>query len=118
MTQLIQFKLSAADEEQTFEALGRSSERNLNLFAKRVFLDFVKGQGDQANTLGAINDQLTQIRQSQQDMSELLRAADPDTLINIMAALFLLLYRSTDGKVREELDAVFNSKFLIDYLKE
>ena len=117
MSQLVQFKLSVQDTERAFEALERSPARNLNLLAKKVFLEFLDEQGGQARRLESIADRLEEIKLAQQEFAELQRASDSDTSLSIMAALFLLTYRSVNTSVRSELDAVFNSEPVIEYLK-
>jgi cytochrome b len=117
MSQLVQFKLSARDSERAFDALERSSAKNLNLLAKNLFLDFLEEQAGQARRLEVIADRLEEIRLVQQELAEMQRASNPDTALSIMAAIFLLMYRSVNTSVRAELDAEFNSDSVINYLK-
>jgi len=118
MSQLVQFKLSAQDAERAFEALERSPARNLNMLSKEVFLQFLEEQDGQARHLSAIARQLEEIKALQQDIADMQRAADPDTQLTMVAALFLLMYRSVNTNVRTELDEIFNSDAVIDYLKQ
>ena len=112
------FKLSAQDSERAFEALERSPARNLNMLAKEVFLQFLANQDGQAGHLSGIAQQLEEIRAQQQEIVDMQRAADPDTQLSMVAALFLLMYRSVNVNARAELDEIFNSDAVINYLKQ
>ena len=118
MSRLVQFKLSAQDSERAFEALERSPARNLNMLAKEVFLQFLANQDGQAGHLSGIAQQLEEIRAQQQEIVDMQRAADPDTQLSMVAALFLLMYRSGNVNARAELDEIFNSDAVINYLKQ
>ena len=118
MSRLVQFKLSAQDSERAFESLERSPARNLNMLAKEVFLQFLANQDGQAGHLSGIAQQLEEIRAQQQEIVDMQRAADPDTQLSMVAALFLLMYRSVNVNARAELDEIFNSDAVINYLKQ
>lgn len=118
MSKLVQFKLSAIDEERAYGALERSPERNLNLLSKRVFLEFLDQQGGHAKGLESMAAQLLEVKELVQEMAEHLRGTDPGTTLSIQSALFLLMYRSVNAGTRTELDEAFNSDAVIKFLKE
>lgn len=116
--ELIQFRLSERDAERAHQVLERSSERNLNMLAKRILLDFLDEQGGQSKRLDSISEKLDELTQMQQEVVEHMRGTDPGTTLSVMCATFLLMYRSVNASARAELDAAFQSDAVINFLKQ
>ena len=114
----IQFRLNAEQEAAAYQALQCSPVRNLNQLGKGLFLEFLDRSQKTSDELAALRDKLEEVALMQEKILQLQDAADIGTLMNTIGAIFMLTYGAVPITVRKELDQVFNSRAVIEYMKE
>jgi hypothetical protein len=114
----IQFRLNAEQEAAAYDALQRSPARNLNHLGKGLFLEFLSRNQNAGDELAALRDKLEEIALLQEKILQMQDAADIGTLMNTIGAIFMLTYGAVPITVRKELDQVFNSRAVIEYMKD
>ena len=114
----IQYRLSASELEQAYEALERSSARNLNMLAKQLFLEHLGEREGQAAQLTDMQAQLNSIRLAMEEAKQAQDAFDPDLFMTILCSIFLLTYRAVPVTAQNELNNAVDADAIINYVKE
>jgi len=113
----IQFRMNADEEELALRVLQRTSARNLNQLAKRIFMGYLtKEATGQAEQLDNISEKITELYKKQVEMVELLDANDPTMFMRLLSAVYFLNYKSAGKTSQIEIDKMINTDFVFDYL--
>ena len=114
----IQFRMTAEEEELALRVLQRTSARNLNQLAKRIFMGYLtKEATGQAEQLENIAAQIGELYKKQVEMLEAMDANDPSMFMRLLAANFFLHYKGAGKTSQIEIDRLINSKVIFDYLE-
>ena len=112
----IQFRMNADEEELALRVLQRTSARNLNQLATRIFMGYLtKEATGQAEQLDNISEKITELYKKQVEMVELLDANDPTMFMRLLSVYFLN-YKSAGKTSQIEIDKMINTEFVFDYL--
>lgn len=114
----IQFRLNPEQEAAAYEALQQSQARNLNQLGKQLFLAFLDKKQNTVDELAILRGKIDEMAAVQERILQMQDAADVGTLMNTLGAVFMLTYGAVPITVRKELDAVFNSQAVIEFMKE